>query len=91
MPVVFLLNVGHFVLVVAALCVFLAVPLVRFSPFCYLAFAFFNHCASGSKAGGRNNVLSLAFHWVSDGLDATLLHFFSEHKMLLMLRCYISS
>ena len=82
MATMFLLNVCR---------VSLAVPMVCFSPFCYLAFAFFNHCASGSKAGGRNNVLSLAFHWVSDGLDATLLHFFSEHKMLLMLRCYISS
>ena len=66
-----------------------------FSPFCYLFFAILNHCGSGLKGGvlgggfwgGRKNVLLRAFHLISDGLDATLLHFFWEHNTLLMLRC----
>ena len=58
----FLCFFGLFVLVFTAFCVVLAVPMVRFSSFCFSHFSFFFGGGFGGVLGGGDNVLSRAFY-----------------------------
>ena len=67
MAVAFLLFFCRFAFVFAAFCLFLAVPMVRFStlfsPFwCFCLWKWVLGGGLGGGPGGRNNVLSHAFY-----------------------------
>ena len=93
MAVAFLVMFCRFAMVSTAFHPFLPVPMVRFSTLFSPIFASFNQCACEltKRFWGENNVLSLAFHLISDAIDAMVLQFFLERNMFLLLCCEVSS